>query len=353
MFRHCPLTRQPHLRCGLSSALVLTALLTGVGRAAPPTAAGLDFPIAERPSPDTYPERRLEFADGVVGLADVVYARKVHYRPLTLDLYLPARLATAGKSVPGIVHIHGGAWVSGTPRQNGAFADFPRVLSALAARGYVVASVEYRLDGEAKFPAAIDDVRDAIRFLRAHAGQYGLDSGRIAVWGSSAGGQLAALAAVACGDKAFVSTASAGSAPAAPQSAESPCVQGGVSWYGVHNFETVPTPPGGTGPAPYLGCVTPRCPKGTLVYASPTTYVDARDPPMLVIHGAADKLVAPAQSTELHERLLAAGVQSHLVMIPGVDHGLIGPDLAATRAASLKALGLTFDFFAQLYPPPD
>src|SRR6185312_15847831 len=77
--------------------------------------------------------------------------------------------------------------------------DWPGVLASVAGRGYVVASVEYRLSGEARFPAAIQDVKAAIRWLRTHASQYGIEPRRAVIWGGSAGGQLAALAGTTCG----------------------------------------------------------------------------------------------------------------------------------------------------------
>ena len=309
--------------------------------------ATLDFPVAKRPSPDAYPELRATFPEGVTGLPSVVYARKAGYRPLTLDLYLP-RHPEGAAPLPLVVHIHGGAWVSGTPRENGAFANFPAVLAALAARGYVVASVQYRLDGEARFPAAIEDVQDSIRFLRVHAVRYGLDAKRVAVWGGSAGGQLAALAAVACGTNAFRSDAVpnfvGSDAPGAGPPPDA-CVQCGVAWYPVTDFQTIPIPPNTTGPQPYLGCASFRCPKEKLAYASPASYVDHDDPPILLVHGDRDRLVATSQSIEFQGRLKAAGVHSRLLLIPGADHGFVAGTLGATKAASLQALEATFDFF--------
>src|SRR5205823_4090791 len=120
--------------------------------------------------------------------------------------------------------------------------------SSLAARGYVVASVEYRLSSEARFPAAVQDLKAAIRWLRSQASTYGIDRNRGLVWGASAGGQLAALAATSCGVAALEPPVAApptaeprgaaGSRTAAtPMPTESDCVQGAVTWYGIFDFD--------------------------------------------------------------------------------------------------------------------
>ncbi len=155
---------------------------------------------------DVYPERVTQFADGVTGLADVTYSVLPGFRPLVLDLYLPSSTTAQ----PLILFVHGGGWVGGNTRHSGALADFPRALAQLAAEGFVVASVEYRLVGEAAFPAPLQDVRAALRYLRDNAAKYRIDGSKVAVWGGSAGGQLAALAAVSCGDSRSRSQASAG-----------------------------------------------------------------------------------------------------------------------------------------------
>ena len=138
-----------------------------------------DFVVAEAASQaDVYPERVTRFPGGVTGLADVTYSVLPGFRPLILDIYLP-RGASAR---PLVLFIHGGGWVGGNTRHSGALADFPKALARLAAEGFVVASVEYRLSGEAAYPAALQDVRAALRFLKANAAKYRLDPARVAVW---------------------------------------------------------------------------------------------------------------------------------------------------------------------------
>src|SRR2546421_8629522 len=158
---------------------------------------------------DPYPQRRIAFPAGVVGSPDLVYSTIAGFRPLRLDLYLPPA-GRAAAPRPFVVYVHGGGWLNGHTRQSGAFQNWPNVLASLAARGYVVASVEYRLSSEARFPAAVQDLKAAIRWLRSQASIYGIDRNRGLVWGASAGGPLAALAAASSGGAAL------GPPPAAP-----------------------------------------------------------------------------------------------------------------------------------------
>ena len=146
---------------------------------------------------DRYPERRIAFPGGVAGLPDLTYSTVSGFRPLTLDLYLPATRATGG--APVIIYVHGGGWTGGHTRHSGAFENWPGVLASLAGRGYVVASLNYRLSGEAPSPAAEQDIKSAVRWLRTNAARFGVDKRRIGIWGGSAGGQLAALAGTSCG----------------------------------------------------------------------------------------------------------------------------------------------------------
>lgn len=284
---------------------------------------------------DAYPQLRASFPGGVTGRPDVVYSAINGYRPMTLDLYVPPK---AGGPKPLVVYVHGGGWENGTARNAGAYTDFPVVLAELAARGYVVASVNYRLSGEARAPAASQDVSAAIRFLRAHAAQYGIDASRVAIWGGSAGGQLAGLAATDCHPN---------SGPG-----ESDCVQAAAIWYGVFDFTALAPPPGARpqgarsgGPvAAYLGCAPEACPDVARAQ-SPIAHVDAHSPPMLIIYGSDDHTVPPDQSRAMAAKLKSAGVRTEVMEIPGVGHSFIGKTPEATRAASLKALRATFAFF--------
>jgi acetyl esterase/lipase len=297
---------------------------------------------------DYTPTPPVLYPGAVRSLRDVIFAQPLGFRPLTLDLYLPP---AGGAKKPVVVFIHGGAWRSRTARDGGAFRDFPAVLASVAARDYVVASVNYRFSGEAHFPAAVQDVALAIRWLRMHAAAYGIDTNKFVAWGSSAGGQIAALLGTACGRPAFE--------PAAPQGADGPlpsvCVQGVIDWYGLVDLESdgrdlgKPDVPDYVNA--YLGCELPHCPTGWARSASPFPYIDAKDPPFLIQHGAADTTVSPTQSKRLYEALHAAGVPAELAIYPGVAHGFAkvpggGPDEAVNK----QAMDKVFEYLGRYFP---
>jgi len=355
------------LPCGI--VLLVVAVASGQPCRGAPTEPA----IGAQPVPeDRYPVRHIEFAGGVVGFPDLVYAVIPGFRPLHLDLYRPG--GEQGNTMhPFVVYVHGGGWQSGHTRQSGAFSSWPDVLASLAARGYVVASVEYRLSAEARFPAAEQDVKAAIRWLRTHASSYGIDKSRSLIWGASAGGQLAALAATSCG-VAKLEPAGAESAGANPPSpsvpagaaprvasagtsaavAESDCVQAAATWYGIFDFSTLAAQrdpnstviPGRADSADtrYLGCRISSCAPGVVSAASPVSYIDHDDPPMLLVHGSVDKTVPVKQSQEMYDKLRAAGVAAKLLLIPGVDHSFIGKTPADTEKASRAALTAVFEF---------
>jgi acetyl esterase/lipase len=294
---------------------------------------------------DRYPERRVAFPGGVSGLADLTYSTVSGFRPLTLDLYLPAARAAGG--APVIIYVHGGGWTSGHTRHSGAFENWPGVLASVAGRGYVVASLNYRLSAEAPFPAAEQDVKSAVRWLRANAARFGIDKRRIGIWGGSAGGQLAALAGTSCGVSALDPRVADATGPI-----ESDCVQAVVAWYGVFDF--TPLASNTVAPAPvarYLGCEKGACNDEQIALASPIRHIDRGDPPFLLVHGALDKTVVLSQSEKFHAALQAGAVKSQLLVLPGVDHSFVGSTAESTRDASLRALHATIDFFDQTLAP--
>ena len=151
-------------------------------------------------------------------LPGIVYAT-VNGRALALDLHLPSGIAHP----PLVVYAHGGAWRAGSK------SEFPEFL---VKHGYAVASVEFRASTDARFPANVQDIKAAIRFLRAHAGDYGYTSDRIAMAGASSGGHLAALVGTTNGLAEL--EGNVGDFPR-----ESSAVQAIVSWYGASNLMTI------------------------------------------------------------------------------------------------------------------
>ncbi len=242
-----------------------------------------------------------------IGETSVLVARDLPYAEVSsaqmLDIYLPR-----GKSPsPLIIYVHGGAFRFGDKRENEAISSFGSVLAA----GYALASINYRLSGEAKFPAQIQDVKAAVRWLRAHAAGYQLDPQRFGAWGASAGGHLVTLLGTS-GDVASLEGSELGYAE------QSSRVQAVVAWYPPIDFlqmdaQLAQNP----SCAPYTSIHNnPKSPESELIggpiqdipetvrTTNPITYVNRSAPPFLIEHGTADCVVPPQQSQLLYDALL-------------------------------------------------
>lgn len=244
-----------------------------------------------------------ELPPAVNMLRDVVYGQGGG-RDLKADLFVPKEPAAGG---PAIVFIHGGGW------RGGAKGQFHRQAAHLAHKGYVGLCIEYRLSGEAKFPAAAEDCKCAVRFLRAGADQYGVDPDRIAAAGGSAGGHLASLLGVTEGHACLE-----GAGGHATQSSK---VHAVVSFNGAGNLRFQVEYPGAASAAfEFLGGSQDEIPD-TYELASPVAHVDSDSAAFLLLHGDADETVPYAQSVELKEALEAAGVRAELFTAKGAGHG--------------------------------
>lgn len=235
-----------------------------------------------------------------------------------LDLYVPE-----GKGpFPVILNIHGGGFRMG----DRSMVD-ETIGKALLSAGYAIASVDYRLSGEAPFPAAVLDVKAAVRFLRAHAEEYGLDPSRVAAFGLSAGGNLAAMLGTT-GDVAEFDDPALGHAHVSSR------VQAVVDWFGPTDFGRMDgqaraqgcPPEGQRHDAPdsfeslYLGAPVPSVPD-RVRRANPATYVTPDDPPFLIQNGDQDCMVPVAQSRILAEALGAGGRDVQYDLLRNVGHG--------------------------------
>jgi acetyl esterase/lipase len=215
---------------------------------------------------------------------------------LTLDVFRPGY---EHGPLPGVLVIHGGSWQDGNSR------EFVGLNGYLAARDYVVASINYRLAPKWKFPAGRDDVLAAIAYLKVYGKELGLDPTRLALLGRSAGGQLALLAAYTAGE---------------------PAIRGVISIYGPTDMRF-----GYEHPAnkqlidtravleSYLGG-SPSKQDDAYYTASPINFVTASSPPTLLIHGLHDGHVLPEESARLESRLQQVGAKNFFVRLPWATH---------------------------------
>ncbi|HEY2037565.1 MAG TPA: alpha/beta hydrolase [Steroidobacteraceae bacterium] len=341
----------------LAAAVALLASILGAAAAAMPVVASVGTVTFRA---DVLPRATVGFPHGVVATPNVEYANYTGYRPLFLDIYRQEGTG-GGYPRPLVIYVHGGGWRHGDSRTTGAFTNFPGVLAALAARGYVVASVDYRLSSEARYPAAVEDVNSAIAYLRLHAHEWGIDPARVVLWGASAGGYLAAMSATTCDDPRFAPPLATGrmsrrEAASASAPRVSDCVQAVVSWYGL--FDLGPLAAGtGKGQAvaddvqAFLGCERGSCLELARP-ASPLTHVSPRTPPMLLMHGTADTEAPFAQTLAMAAALRKAHVQVEMRLIKDANHGWITHNAATTRRASLEALRRTFEFIDRVTKRP-
>lgn len=240
-----------------------------------------------------------------------------------LDIYLPK---LEKKTYPVVVYIYGSAWFSN--RSKGA--DLNTVGKALLDAGFAVVMPNHRSSMDAKFPAPVNDIKAAIRFVRANADKYKFDTGFIGVSGSSSGGNMAAMAGTSRNVKqqtlgtAFVDI----EGNVGPYTQYSSSVDAVVDWFGPTNMLVMDSC-GGTdfihnaanSPASaYIGGPIQEN-KEKCLLASPITYVDPSDPPFLIFHGDKDRVVPHCQSELLFDALQKAGVKSQFYLVPNGQHG--------------------------------
>jgi len=222
--------------------------------------------------------------------------RNVNYcNSQTLDIYTP-RAST--RALPLAIFVHGGGMSAGDKSDINAI-----FLNALANAGFVVASVNYRLAPQYKYPSQIEDVKCAIRYLRDHAQLFGINPNNIFAFGASAGGELVTIAALTGGHSSF---------DVGPYLNESSSVTAVVDMFGPANLTN-------------CNCYTDAqrvfgSNPNNYVMASPTHYIAPDSPPILIIQGVNDTTVSKSQSIGLYDNLVAAGDQTQLILVQNMGH---------------------------------
>ena len=268
-----------------------------------------------RPQPGRPPQGQPRpLPAGVEAKLDLPYAGTENPRQ-KLDLYLPKE-RKSDKPLPVIVFIHGGGWRNGD--KAGGIGNLGRFV---ASGDYAGVSVGYRLSAEAQWPAQIHDCKAAIRWIKAHAAEHGLDPAKIAVWGTSAGGHLVSM----LGTSGDVKELEGSLGKHLDQDSKVTCV---ANYYGPENFLTMirqPSTINRTGSRDYpeallLGGPVPER-EAVAKEASPVTHVTPGDAPFFTAHGTDDKVVPYAQGKEIHAALTQAGVPSILQEMTNGGHG--------------------------------
>lgn len=267
----------------------------------------------------------LRLPEGVKKIADLDYAGTGNSRQ-KLDLYLPEK-REGDAPLPVVVFIHGGGWQNGDKNGGGG-----KVAPFVATGKFAGASIGYRLSDEAQWPSQIHDCKAAIRWIKAHAKEHGLDPDRIAVWGTSAGGHLVAMLGVSDGVAELEGTIGAHT----DQDARVKCV---LNFFGPADLLTM----GGSHDeanspeSKLLGGPVQENPDKAKS-ASPVEHVTADDAPSLIVHGTEDPAVPYSQSVALEKKLEAAGVSAIFLTVEGAGHGKgFGPTVNEVATAYLEA----------------
>ena len=268
-----------------------------------------------------------EVPSGVEMRADLVYASPGG-RDLHLDLFLPP---SQDELAPAVVYLHGGGWRAGNKRQ------FWRHAAHMASKGFIGVSVEYRLSGEATFPAAVEDAKAVVRWLRANASELGIDTNRIGAAGGSAGGHLAAMLGTTPGVQKLE-----GDGGHAEFSSQVQAVGGfnpALDFSGIGGGEAAQRTL-----YEFLGSSYQENPD-LWAEASPVRHVGEDSAPFLFLHGTEDRTVPYRQSVEMRDKLEAAGVRAEIFTADGAPHGFFNgppwyqPSLEAMEEFFVETLG--------------
>ena len=240
--------------------------------------------------------KKVELPRNYQAKLDIIYAETASWNG-KLDFYYPTN---NDEPTPVIINIHGGGWNHGKKESQRGFGSFFK-------KGMAVANVEYRLESEAKAPAAVEDIRCAMSYLISNAEELNIDTDKIVLMGASAGGHLALMGGLSennslfddhCGEREAVK------------------IRAIIDKYGVSDLRPVMF---ASSVKKWLGSESENVAFAESL--SPITLVDAKSPPIFIVHGDADPIVPYIQSQKLFEKLQAHGVNSKFITIPEGGHG--------------------------------
>jgi len=291
-------------------------------------------PVPKGTNPSSLAQQATPVPNGVVVHRNLAYVENGHAAQV-LDLFIPEK---AQGPLPLIIWVHGGGW------QRGSKDGCLPLRSGFTERGYAVASIDYRLSGDAVFPAQIEDCKAAVRWLRLHANEYNLNPDRFGVWGSSAGGHLVALLGTSSKAKQF---------DVGSHNEVSSRVQAVCDYYGPTDLVSFALTEG------YANHGLANSAEGKLIggavlehkdiaeQANPVAYVTRDAPPFLIVHGDKDPTVPHHQSELLYSALVNVGVPVRFITVKGGGHGtgfpgsLLNPIVAEFFDRHLKGMANT------------
>jgi acetyl esterase/lipase len=282
----------------------------------------------------------------ITTVEDVVFSTRTLANGKSMDLLMDIQMPEPRRKRPLVVYVTGGGFIQ-APKEAAL-----NLRTYVAEAGFVVASIQYRtVRNGANYRDGIGDVKSAIRYLRANADKYGIDPGKVAVWGESAGGYLVAMAGVTNGIKDF---------DIGNNLDQSSDVQAVVDKFGpsdtskiAADFDAHAKEADNANDNPiaqYIGIA-----RGSHVLdiqiattsANPLTYAKASNPPFLILHGSQDRLVSPSQTLMLHDALIAAGAPSTRYVLDQAGHGdlsFLGDTQSGLPWSAKQTMGIIVDF---------